>query len=118
MIVERYSFVVLTPTDLTRARRFWVEQLGFSVTEEEEGRFFIIDAGTPRLCLDLADGDVHRSRKHRSVIAFKVASVAETLADLATHDVYAHRGPVAGHRGTYAELRDPDGRVVVLTEED
>jgi len=81
------------------------------VTEEEKGRFFIIDAGTLRLCVDLADGDVHRSGSTDPVIGFKVASLAETLADLATHDVYAHRGPVAGHRGTYAELRDPDGRV-------
>ena len=28
MIVERYSFVALTTTALTRARRFWVERLG------------------------------------------------------------------------------------------
>ena len=38
MIVERYAFVALTTTDLERARRFWVDQLEFPVTEEEPGR--------------------------------------------------------------------------------
>jgi catechol 2,3-dioxygenase-like lactoylglutathione lyase family enzyme len=118
MIVERYAFVALTTTDLERARRFWVDQLEFSVTEEEPGRHFIVDAGTLRLCVDLADGDVHRSGSTDPVIGFKVTSLAESLAGLATRDVYAHRGPIAGPQGSYAELRDPDGRAVILTEAD
>ena len=35
---ERYSFVAITTTNLERARRFWVDQLGFRVTEER-GKF-------------------------------------------------------------------------------
>ena len=118
MIVERYSFVALTTADLNRARQFWVDQLEFPVTEEEAGHFFIVDAGTLRLCVDLADGDVHRSGSTDPVIGFKVASLAETLTALATHDVYTHRGPLAGPKGRYAELRDPDGRIVIITEVD
>lgn len=118
MIVERYAFVAVTTTDLERARRFWVDQLEFAVTEEEAGHHFIVDAGMLRLCVDLADGDVHRSGSTDPVIGFKVTSLAETLAGLAAHDVYAHRGPIAGAHGPYAELRDPDGRVVILTEAD
>src|SRR5881397_354837 len=58
---ERYSFVAITTLDVGRARRFWSGILGFPVTEEEPGQFFIVDAGGLRLCVDLADGDVHRS---------------------------------------------------------
>jgi catechol 2,3-dioxygenase-like lactoylglutathione lyase family enzyme len=49
---ERYSFVAITTKDLSAARRFWVEQLGFRVTEESPSEFFIVDAGGLRLCVD------------------------------------------------------------------
>jgi catechol 2,3-dioxygenase-like lactoylglutathione lyase family enzyme len=103
MLAERCAFVALTTTDLPRARRFWVEQLALPVAEEDEDHF-------------IADGDVHRAGSTDPVVAFEVASLAETLADLAERDVFAHRGPTAGPRGAYAELRDPDGRPIVLTE--
>jgi hypothetical protein len=38
--------------------------------------------------------------------------------ELATRDVYAHRGPFSGPEGAYAELRDPDGRRVIFTDAD
>jgi len=34
MLFERYSLVALTTTNLARARTFWSEQLGFSISEE------------------------------------------------------------------------------------
>jgi catechol 2,3-dioxygenase-like lactoylglutathione lyase family enzyme len=116
MLAERYAFVALTTTDLPRARRFWVEQLALPVAEEDEDHF-IVDAAGLALRVDLADGDVHRAGSTDPVVAFEVASLAETLADLAERDVFAHRGPTAGPRGAYAELRDPDGRPVLLTAE-
>ncbi len=116
MILERYSSVSLATADLARARWFWVEQLGFAVSSEEAGRYFVLDAGTLRLRVDAADGDVHRIGSTDPVVAFKVASVEETLAELASRDVYAHRGPFSGPQGAAAELRDPDGRPVLLTE--
>lgn len=116
MIVEQYSSVSLATADLARARWFWVDQLGFAVSAEEAGRHFVIDAGTLRLRVDAIDGDVHRVGSADPVIAFKVASVEETLAELATRDVHAHRGPFAGPQGASAELCDPDGRAVLLTE--
>jgi len=42
---ERYSFVAITALDLDRARAFWVNTLGFTITEEAVGQFFIVDAG-------------------------------------------------------------------------
>jgi catechol 2,3-dioxygenase-like lactoylglutathione lyase family enzyme len=115
MLAERCAFVALTTTDLPRARRFWVDQLAFPVTEEDEGHF-VVDAAGLRLRVVLADGNVHRAGSTDPVLAFEVASLAETLADLAERDGYAHRGPAEGPHGAYAELRDPDGRPIVLTE--
>ena len=76
----------------------------------------MVDAGTPRLRIDAVDGDVHRIGSTDPVVVFKVASVAETLDELAMRDVYAHRGPFLGAEGACAELRDPDGRAVLFTE--
>jgi len=118
VLVERYASVSLATADLPRARWFWVDQLGFALASEEAGRCFIVDAGGLTLRIDAVDGDVHRVGSTDPVVAFKVASVAETLAELATRDVYAHRGPFAGPQGAQAELRDPDGRVVLLTEQE
>ena len=118
MIVERYSSVSLATADLARARWFWVDQLGFAVSSEEADRYFSIDAGTLRLRVDAANGDVHRIGSTDPVVAFKVKSVEETLAELAIRDVYAHRGPFSGPQGAHAELRDPDGRAVLLTEQE
>jgi catechol 2,3-dioxygenase-like lactoylglutathione lyase family enzyme len=116
VLVERYASVSLATADLPRARWFWVDQLGFAISSEEAGRFFMVDAGTLRLRVDAVDGDVHRVGSTDPVVAFKVASVAETLAELATRDVYAHRGPFSGPQGATAELCDPDGRPLLLIE--
>ena len=111
-MIQRYSFVAITAADLVLSRHFWVDQLGFAVVEEVEGNHFIVDAGGLRLCVDVADGETHRTGGD-PVIGLKVDSVVKTLAAL---------GMVADvkttDRGAYVELRDPDGHVVILTEAD
>src|SRR6266571_2856527 len=115
---ERYSFVAITTTDLGRARRFWVDKLGFRVTEEKPDDFFIVDAGGLRLCVDLADGDIHVAGGKDPVLGLKVDSVRETLAALAARGVAVPRQENSEQRGSCAVLRDPDGRAVILTEAD
>ncbi|MGH8771507.1 MAG: hypothetical protein ACREV2_10075 [Burkholderiales bacterium] len=44
-MIERYSFVTITTDNLERARDFWDGILGFVVTEEQAGQFFILNAG-------------------------------------------------------------------------
>ena len=97
-----------------------MEQLGFRVTEEKPGVYFIVDAGGLRLCVDTpdADGEIHRLGGSDPVLGFKVRSVAEALARLSERGVPPFRGPVSGERGCWASVRDPDGRTVILTEAD
>jgi catechol 2,3-dioxygenase-like lactoylglutathione lyase family enzyme len=115
---DRYSFVAITATDLGRARRFWVDQLGFRVTEERHHDFFIVDAGGLRLCVDRADGEIHVPGGTDPVIGFKVASLDAALAALAERGVQGAGAPVQGEHGRYAVVRDPDGRPVIVTEVD
>ncbi len=112
----RYSFVALTTTDLGRQRAFWVDQLGFPVSEEKPGEFFIVDAGGLRLCVDLADGDVHVAGGRDPVIGLRVDSLTEALAVLAGRGVRVPENATPAPKGPYAVLRDPDGRAVILTE--
>ena len=117
-VISRYSFVALTTVDLGRQRAFWVDQLGFGVTEERPGEFFMVNAGGLRLCVDLADGDVHVAGGKDPVIGLKVDSLQKTLGELASRGVEASGGPIGAQAAQYAVIRDPDGRAVILTEAD
>src|SRR6266496_4219512 len=117
-MIVRYSFGALTTTDLARQRAFWIDQLGFEIAEEKPGEFFIVKAGGLRLCVDLADGDVHLAGGTDPVIGLKVDSVRKTLAALADRGIAVPEEPISAQRGLYAVVRDPDGRAVILTEAD
>jgi predicted enzyme related to lactoylglutathione lyase len=117
-MIERYSFVAITTTDLGRQRVFWVDQLGFTLSEEQEGKFFIVDVGGLRLCVDLADGDVHVAGGKDPVIGLKVGSVKSALTVLASRGVEVPDAATSTEKGSYAVIRDPDGRSLILTEAD
>jgi len=114
---ERYSFVALTTVDLDRARDFWVNTLGFLITEEAAGQFFIVDAGGLRLCIDRADDDIHKLGGSDPTIGLKVRAISDVLLRLASLGVVAELSDVPG-RGKYAVIRDPDGRAVIISESD
>jgi catechol 2,3-dioxygenase-like lactoylglutathione lyase family enzyme len=118
MMFDRYSFVAITTSDLDRARQFWVNALGFPITEEEAGHFFIVDAGGLRLCVDLADDDIHKTGGSDPTIGLKVQSVSEVLSQLANLGIEADLGRERQVRANYAVIRDPDGRAVIITESD
>ena len=114
---ERYSFVAITTADLTCARTFWVDKLGSTVIEEQPGAFFIVDVGGLRLCVDTADGDQHKTGSTDPIIGLKVVSVKEAMSTLSKMGL-SFEGPTAGEKGSYVRLREPDGRIVVITEVD
>ena len=115
-LIERYTFVMVTTRNLASARKFWVEQLGFLVTEERPGQYFIVDAGGLRLWIDLNDSDEKLVKGSDPGIGLKVRSVKMVLDSLAARGVTENVEPLAAHTGLYAIIHDPDGRAVVLTE--
>jgi catechol 2,3-dioxygenase-like lactoylglutathione lyase family enzyme len=115
---ERHAFVALTSTDIPASRAFWVDALGLPVLREEEGHFFMVDAGGVRLCLDLADGDLHRPGSSDPVVGLKVGDLDPALVALKERGLQPFRGPVLTGKGRYAVFHDPDGHPVVVTEFD
>lgn len=75
-----------------------MEQLGFPVTEERRGEFFIIDAGGLRLCVDLADGEIHFPGTTDPVIGLKVRSLPATLGTLVARGINEQAVPVSTAR--------------------
>lgn len=116
-MIERYSFVTITTENLDRAHDFWVTALGFPVTEQQPGRYFIVNAGGLRLCVDLAD-ETHRAGSSDPILGFKVLSVSDTLPVLAQRGIKMAHEPTQASKGTWAEIREPDGRIIILTEAD
>jgi catechol 2,3-dioxygenase-like lactoylglutathione lyase family enzyme len=115
-LFERYTFVMVTTRNLAAARRFWVEQLGFPVTEDRPGESFIVDAGGLRLWIDLKDSEEKAVRGSDPAIGLKVRSVEMVLETLAARGITEKAEPLSANTGLYAIIHDPDGRSVVLTE--
>ena len=116
MTIGPCSFLELRTAHIGLARTFWVDQLGFSVIEEEPGNFFAVDAGGLRLCIDVADApgvDVDDSM----MIGFKVRSIVEAALQLAMRGLRASEPPRPTASRPFLRLRDPDGRLVVLMED-
>jgi hypothetical protein len=107
---------MVTTQNLASARKFWVGQLGFPVTEERPGEYFIIDAGGLRLWVDLKENEERVVRGSDPAIGLQVRSVEMVLNSLAARGVSEKVEPLSARRGLYAIIHDPDGRAVVLTE--
>lgn len=116
-MIERYAFVAITTRDLTAARDFWIGKLGFRILDEQAGKFFMVDAGGLRLCIDREETEMYRVKGVDPTLGFKVRSLHETVRALRMRGV-AVGTPVAVPRGAYAELHDPDGHTIVVTEFD
>jgi YD repeat-containing protein len=118
-MLEHYSFVAITTRDLERARAFWIGQLGFRILKEMPGKFFMIDAGGLRLCVDVEHGDEHVAAGSDPAIGFRVPSVDQAAAFLRERGLPIARHSADGdEHGRWIEIRDPDGRAVILAEAD
>ena len=106
--------VSLVAADLARSRDFYVDRLGLRVEREEPGRWFMVNVGTFRLCVDAAD-EVHPARGGGATLLFRVRNVGRTARELEERGVgyECHTGQRVGD---YLETSDPDGYRLVFTE--
>jgi len=114
-LLARCSFLAMTTGDLERARSFWVDQLLCPIIEEEEGEYVIIDAGGLKLCID-AEAGRGLGDERDPVIAFVVSSLTDVVAALQTRGVTIVKVDTSAESGQWAEIRDPDGHTILLTE--
>jgi catechol 2,3-dioxygenase-like lactoylglutathione lyase family enzyme len=114
-LLERYTFMAVTTADLARARTFWVDHLLCPIIEESSGEYFIVDAGGLKLCVDVDDArrDVAGSDP---VIAFRVSSIVDIVSALRSRGVSIVNEVLGAETGSWAEIRDPDGHTILLTE--
>lgn len=104
--------VALPVRSVARARKFYVDRLGFRLIREETGNVAIVNLGSLRLCLD-ASHDA-RTRGGASLV-FQSRNLAKTAKELTERGVAfeQHTGPRTGDR---LEVGDPDGNTIVFTE--
>jgi catechol 2,3-dioxygenase-like lactoylglutathione lyase family enzyme len=105
--------IVFPVRSVARARRFWVDRMGFSLMREESGRLAMVNLGTLRLRLE-ASAESRTGRTGASVV-FKSRNLARTAKELDERGVaYEHHtGP---RDGDWLEVGDPDGNRVVFVE--
>lgn len=113
---ESYTFVALTSPDLDRARRFWCDQLGFTIVEHDPEQYLLLDVAGLRLYVDRGDGDAHIPGGTDPVIGLKVANVREVVATLKQRGLRPSSGPMTGERGSMVRFKDPDGRTIIITD--
>ena len=105
--------VVLACRSVARARRFWVDRLGFSLLAEKSGRQADVNLGNFRLRLVAAD-DVNVPRGGGVAVTFRSRSLPRTAKELTDRGVAyeSHTAP----SGDWIETSDPDGHRVVFVE--
>jgi catechol 2,3-dioxygenase-like lactoylglutathione lyase family enzyme len=116
-LLDRYSFMALTTSDLARARTFWVDHLRSPILEEQVDEYFIVDAGGLKLCVDVETGR-RAAGANGLAIAFTVSSIADVVAMLRTRGVPIVKTEVSTENAPWAEIHDPDGHTILLTESD
>lgn len=105
--------IVFPVRSVARARRFWVERMGFSLLREEPGHVAVVNLGTLRLRLE-ASAESRTGRTGASIV-FKTRSLARTAAELDERGIAyeQHTGP---RDGDSLEVGDPDGNRVLFVE--
>jgi predicted enzyme related to lactoylglutathione lyase len=93
--------------DLERAKRFYLEELGLDLDEEQAGRYAKLGKG-PFLCLERKGTENYASRE-KAVVFLEVRDLAAEVARLG-------RGRFVRVEARWAVLHDPEGHNVLLIE--
>jgi len=115
----KLSRIMIFVSDLTEAKRFYCEVLGFVLAEETETRLVFEHDGCPfvaYLC-EAAVEVQNYSRESRSVFVFEVSSLDQQMTALREAGVAVlHDAPSENDQGRYAAFADPFGNVHEIWE--
>jgi predicted enzyme related to lactoylglutathione lyase len=104
----RFVGVELYFEDLDRARNFYVERLGLSISEEEPGHHAKFNGEAGFICLEKKGVEGYPS-KDKAVLFFEVP-------DLKTAIEAIGRENIVKAEATWAVLHDPEGHNVLLLQ--
>jgi len=118
-MLQRLMAVRLFVTDLARARRFYADRLGLTLSMDEPD-YLIFDVGGPMLIVERADPEDPETADligRFAGISFKVDNIGATYAALAAKGVTFTAPPESQPwGGTLTHLVDPDGNELTLVE--
>lgn len=114
---QRMSAVILNVRDMAAATAFYRDRFGLTAVVESPW-WTEFDAGATRLSLHprVAPGRELRHNAQAIVVGFAAQDLAELEDELADRGVSFSGGPVEERYGRFAEVQDPDGRVVLFRE--
>ncbi len=106
----RFAGVELYFEDLDRARRFYVENLGLSISNEEAGHHAKFDQGAGFICLEQKGVESYPS-KDKAVLFFEVSDLKAAVHAIGK-DKFVHA------EDAWAVLHDPEGHNILLLEKE
>lgn len=115
----KLGMMMIFVSDLEEAKRFYSDVLGFPVKAQQTNHIEFVNEKCDFIAFKCdRDGTVQDySRVARSVFAFEVGSVEQSMRELRTKGVkFLHQEPAENDFSRYAAFRDPFGNVHELYE--
>jgi catechol 2,3-dioxygenase-like lactoylglutathione lyase family enzyme len=112
----KFDHMTVPVTDARRSRDFYVGTLGFKVEFEDAARKIVAIQDDAGFTIFLCDAEVPRAGAKCS-FTMQVKDVDATHEELARRGVKFEKAPQKNFWGYGAELRDPDGYLVMLWDE-
>ncbi len=94
--------------DLPRAKQFYEETLGLSVSDEQIGHHAKFDSGARFICLERKGAESYPS-KDKAVLFFEVADLKSSIAIVGEENFVRTEE-------TWAVLHDPEGHNILLLQ--
>ena len=107
-IHPRFTGVELYFDDLPRAKKFYKETLGLTLSDEQIGNHDRFYSGAGFICLERKGAESYPS-KDKAVLFFEVADLRSAIAVIG-QGKFVHAEP------TWAVLHDPEGHNVLLLQ--
>lgn len=107
-IHTRFIGVELYFDDLRRAKEFYQETLGLSISDEQVGQYAKFDNGSAFVCLERKGAESYPS-KDKAVLFFEVADLKLAVAAIGQEKLVKSEP-------TWAVLHDPEGHNVLLLQ--
>ncbi len=112
----KFDHMTVPVSDARRSRDFYVDTLGFKVEFEDAARNLVAIQDDAGFTIFLSDAPVPRDG-NKCAFTMQVKNVDETYTELSGRGVKFEKAPQKNFWGYGAELRDPDGYLVMLWDE-
>ena len=111
--IRRLQFFTIRTKDLPRARRFYVDLLGFPITSEKPDEYFQISiAGVP-LCVDFAE---EHGLQQPNQIGLEVTDLQAAKDFLRSRKISFQQASAPGSGEHWVSIKDPDGHELIFLQ--